>query len=240
MLSQLGEDRGSATIEFVMVYPIAIAAVTLGFVDIQTTQMRQLGITAIAREVSRSIDLGAAPLEVSGLIALLADDAGLAQTPVCALDKLSENNWRLTVSYRSESFSTGLLGSKMHPLWAQFKSESGSGMPLFLGLVGLLIALTMLTTNITAASIADYRANDLASTLALAAAGEPQLMRQKALDYSALWGSKTLSRVGYEVSSPDGKTASVTLCYAFDLIWGWLSPSQPVACAQKQTRILTE
>jgi hypothetical protein len=65
-------------------------------------------------------------------------------------------------------------------------------------------------------------------------------MKQKALDYTALWGSKTLSRVVYEVSSPDGKTASVTLCYAFDLIWGWLAASKPVACAHKQTRILTE
>lgn len=235
----LQREEGSSAIEFVLVYPLALGLIALSFTSSYVLQIRQLGVTLIAREVGRGIEIGFTPREISHSLKILCDDVGFAEEPQLVVHKTDEENALLTVSYKGESFSTRLNIKNASPLWKQIKSDLGSSLPLLIGLVGLVFAVVALATNLGAGCIAYIRANELASNLALSLAEANPAGLAEAADNLALeWPPDVRARVSYVVSSPDRRTSEVRLCYAYRPVWQWFGLDSQVACAERKARIL--
>jgi len=232
-------DSGSAVIEFVLVFPVALVMILLAFTDTHAIQMRQLGVTLIARELGRGIEIGRTPREIAQALSLLCDDLGFGDEPRLLLVKTSEDTAMLTVSYKGQSHASDITIKNSSPVWKQLQPEQGSSLPLFVALVGLLIGISCLSMNLSATRIAYVRANDLASSLAISAAGRSGgLLTETAEATAHDWPIEIQSRVKFRVQSPDEKTTNVRLCYEYKSIWQWLAPSRQQACAERKSRLL--
>lgn len=238
-LALLRNDQGSAVIEFVLVYPVALVMILLAFSDANSVQMRQLSVTLIAREIGRGIEIGLTPREINNALSVLCDDLGLEGDPNLAFERTDANKAVLTVNYKGERFATLISTRNSDELWRQWQSDRGSTIPLFVGLVALLMGTCALTMNLSATNIAAIRANDLSSSLAIAVAGSvPSDLAEQATNFAQDWPSELRTRVEYEVGSTDTITATVRLCYRYELIWQWLSEGTQLACSERKARLI--
>ena len=233
------DDTGSAAIEFVLVYPVALAVLLLAFTDAQSLQMRQLGVTLIARELSRGIEIGYSPREIAGALSVLSDDVGFDSEPSIHFEKTDPDNGLLAVSYKGQTYVSRLSIKESNPLWLQMRSDLGSSLPMFVGLVALIFAVAALCTDVSASRIADLRANDLASSMAIGLAGSDETaLAERAASFAADWPTELRARLQFEVDSPDQRTTDVRLCYEFRPIWKLFTSKPRQACAERRARLL--
>jgi hypothetical protein len=232
-------DSGSSVIEFVLVFPVVLVMILLAFSDTHAVQMRQLGVTLMARELGRGIEIGRTPTEIAQALSLLCDDLGFGDEPRLLLVKTDQDTAMLTVSYKGETHSSNLTLKNSNPLWKQLQPELGSSLPLLVALVGLVVGISCLSMNLSATRIAYVRANDLASSLAISVAGSGDAVLTETAEVTARdWPIEIQSRVKFRVQSPDQKTSDVRLCYEYQEIWEWLAPSRQQACAERKARLL--
>ena len=238
--ARLGTDGGSAVIEFVLVFPVALVLILMAFSDAHAFQVRQLGVTLIARELGRGIEIGLTPKEIGQALLLLRDDLGFLDEPSLEFEKTDEDRAILTVRYKGETYSARLSTKHSSPLWRQLQSQRGSGLPLFTVLIALLLGVSALSVNMSAARIADIRANDLASSLAISSVETSAEAGAEASGPTLRdWPDEIRSRISFQVESPDNKTTEVRLCYEYRPIWLWLAPNTQQACAERRVRVLT-
>ncbi len=222
-----------------LVYPLALAMILLAFADAQAMQTRQLGVTLIAREVSRGIEIGYTPREIAGALSVLSDDLGFDTEPTLHFEKTDPDNALLTVSYKGQAYLSRLSIKVASPLWQQMQSDLGSSLPMLVGLVALIFAVAALCMDVSASRIADLRANDLASSMAIGLAGSNETaLAERADTFAADWPIELRSRVQFEVDSPDQRTTNVRLCYEFRPIWKIFSSKPSQACAERRSRLL--
>jgi len=235
-----GTDSGSAVIEFVLIFPVALALILITFSDAHSLQMRQLGVTLIARELGRGIEIGLSPREIGEALLVLRDDLGFMDDPGLVFEKTDEDHAILTVKYKGETYSTRLSTKHSSPLWRQLQWERGSGLPLFIALIALLLGVSALFMNMSAGRIADVRANDLASSLAISSVESAVEVGAETSGQSPMdWSDEIRSRISFRVESPDNKTTEVRLCYEYRPIWLWLASDTQQACAERRVRLVT-
>lgn len=114
--TNLLDDTGSAVVEFSVLVPLFLSLFSFGFSSIFEAQLRDQAITAIARGVARSIELGASFNEVSATLEVLAADARLASMPTLRMQQLPGNHQFVIVNiqYLESTHSSVIDASALH------------------------------------------------------------------------------------------------------------------------------
>lgn len=234
-MSGLRSEQGSSVLEFVILVPIFLAILLSGSTQIHQTQMRQLAVTSLARELSRAIELGQTPRQVNSTLAALRFDLGLSESPTVKLRAISLDTALLRVGYKGQHFQTQLSLERANPGWQQdLRSDLGSMLPLSLGLFALLGLIFGMVANYGSAQVADFRANQLAAQWAIAASRQPDLVDELAVDLQPSL-DETLN---WKVSRTDTKTTEILVCYYFQPIFDFWQDGEARACAKRSARLI--
>ncbi len=133
-MRSIRSEQGSSVLEFVILVPLFLVIMLGGFTQIHQTQMRQLAVTSLARELSRAIELGQSPRHLNETLANLRIDLGLSESPTLKLEAMSVDTAWLRVHYKGQLFQTQLSLEGADPGWKRaLRSDLGSMLPLSLG-----------------------------------------------------------------------------------------------------------
>lgn len=237
---RLVDETGSGLLEFILIYPLALGIFAMSFTQLHAEQLREFGVTAIAQEVARGVEIGRTPREIAAQVRFLSKQVGFHREPQLQLEAISENRGLLTVSYRNASYSIGFTTTRTSALWRQISdSDRGSMLPLFACFLGITGALLCVILNLTAAEIADYRAFNVASRIALEAAIHPgNLDNARTMSELESLPQEQVNQVSIELSAPDLKTVEARVCYRYSLIFDLWPHEQLSACAVRSARVI--
>jgi Flp pilus assembly protein TadG len=235
-MRSIRSEQGSSVLEFVILVPLFLVIMLGGFTQIHQTQMRQLAVTSLARELSRAIELGQSPRHLNDTLANLRIDLGLSESPTLKLEAMSVDTAWLRVHYKGQLFQTQLSLEGADPGWKRaLRSDLGSMLPLSLGFFALLALIFGLVANYGFAQVADFRANQLAAQWAIAAARQPNPVDEFALDLHPSLDDS----LRWKVSRTDAKTTEIVVCYGYRPIFDFWQKGEARACAKRAARLIS-
>ena len=220
---KLASDDGNATLEFVLIVGLFVGPILTANQNFSLLNQRQVSLDSMAQTLARSFALRG---ETSGMASLqeqLAQDAAMKidelnteiscrPTPIC-----SEASSRVDVrlEYRTaKSFAS------------QFLNETGSMMPLSLGILTLGLVLSFAAANLQSANVFYQRTEQLARFLVqehFADSESPQgSTSERDLTDEARELGVEFQMTGTRVNSatidrPEPKTLRALVCTSFDL-----------------------
>ena len=199
----VSEDSGSAALEFVVIMSLFLTTVIAAVQGLTSAEVSASRVQSIADSLARDyslhqsaerLDLLSKKFEAAGTVSFNLDCAEACQ-PGSAFE----------VTVRSGSTAARAT---------EVIDDTGSVMPLALGLAAVLLSLLMLSTNLAETNLHQQRANSVARAVAMAAATHP-------ID-STLFAHRTAAQIApsatvtmVEVSLVDRLTTKARVCLRF-------------------------
>ena len=240
-LQKLADEDANGTIEFVLLAGLFVAPILTANQALTQINLRQVSLDSMAQTVSRDISLEGSSKNSETLLTQLSQDAGVNRRELQVEIYCEPHD----ICDKASSEVTVLLEYRnAKSIGKQLMNDTGSMMPLSLGLFSICLVFVLVGADLNAAVLFDQRTNQLARFLAQEHFADPLLAADNAVAQEASQLAKQFAFQGVEISQarlerPDGQTIRATICTRFDLpihVFGLGSDS--VACAESKMRLV--
>ena len=234
-------DEGNASLEFVLVIGLFVSPLLVANQELTAMNLRQVALDAMSETIAREVALGSGSAETSELVSTLAEDSALDSETLNVSIRCEPQT---VCTSDSHAVEVALRYKNAYSISRQLLQDSGSMLPLTLGLLAITFALIVAGANIEAANVFDQRASKIARFLVQEHFTDEGIAKFTDTSAEASRLAAQFSMNNFEISQAildrtDGRTLTSTVCAKFELpiqFFG-LEPSSR-ACGVSKMRLI--